>query len=426
MKIFACLLALFLMNISFGQNGEVEKIISPSIKTIQLYQQNNQLSLPIINLNSSDLLELRFDDLDGYVKNYFYAFQLCNENWEEANLSPFDYIKGFTQNRISQYRVASIALTKYVHYQVILPERGSVPTKSGNYLLKVFLNGDVNQLAFTKKFYVVENRAPIAAQILQPFDNQKFRTHQRVQISVNAAQLNPINPQQQVKLVVMQNTRYDNLVRNINPAFIRGNVLEYNGEQDCLFPAGKEYRWVDLRSFRFESERVGRIIKTQQPNEVFVKPDAVRSQVRYAFFRDMNGWYSINAAENINPFWQGDYANVHFSLVPDNAQAFVGKDVYIVGAFANGINESTKLTYNDADGAYEVAMLLKQGFYSYTYVTKDTKNKKAVPDVTETDGNFWETENDYTVFVYFRSLNGRHDELVGITTVNSRMGRGGL
>jgi hypothetical protein len=426
MKKYITIIALLFVLKVQAQTVFADGIVLPNIKTVQLYQQNNQMSLPVINLLSSDLMELHFDDLDGYVKNYFYTFQLCNENWEEVNLSPFDYIKGFTQNRISQYRVASIALTKYVHYQAVLPERGSVPTKSGNYLLKVFLNGDVNQLAFTKKMYVVESKATIAAQVLQPFDNSKFRTHQRVQISVNATQLNPINPQQQVKLVVMQNNRYDNVVRNIMPAFIRGNIFEYNGEQDCLFPAGKEYRWVDLRSFRYESERIDKIDKTKQPNEVFVKPDAARNQLRYTYFRDLNGWYTINSTENINPFWQGDYANVHFSFLPNNAQEFVGKDVYLIGAFTNGMNETNKLEYNDADGVFETTMLLKQGYYSYTYLSKDSKDKKAKPDVSLTDGNFWETENDYTVFVYFRSLSGRHDELVGITTVNSRMGRGGF
>ncbi|HPH22930.1 MAG TPA: DUF5103 domain-containing protein [Chitinophagaceae bacterium] len=424
-KCITIIALLFVLKVQ-AQTVFTDGIVMPNIKTVQLYQQNNQMSLPVINLLSSDLLELHFDDLDGYVKNYFYTFQLCNENWEEVNLSPFDYIKGFTQNRVSQYRVASIALTKYVHYQAVLPERGSIPTKSGNYLLKVFLNGDVNQLAFTKKMYVVESKANIAAQVLQPFDNSKFRTHQRVQISVNATQLNPINPQQQVKLVVMQNNRYDNVVRNIMPAFIRGNILEYNGEQDCLFPAGKEYRWVDLRSFRYESERIDKIDKTKQPNEVFVKPDAARSQLRYTYFRDMNGWYTINSTENINPFWQGDYANVHFGFLPNNAQEFVGKDVYLIGAFTNGMNETNKLEYNDADGVFETTMFLKQGYYSYTYLSKDSKDKKAKPDVGLTDGNFWETENDYTVFVYFRSLSGRHDELVGITTINSRMGRGGF
>lgn len=399
-----------------------DAIYYPEIKTVQLYQQNNQMSLPIINLGSSDLLELHFDDLDGYVKNYSYTFQLCNENWEPVDLSPFDYIKGFIQNRLNQYRVSSIAQTKYVHYQALLPDRGSVPTKSGNYLLKVFLNGDINKVAFTKKFFVLDNKTSIGLQVLQPYDNSLFRTYQRVQVSVNATQLNPINPQQQVKVVVLQNNRWDNVVRNIKPAFIRGNVLEYNGEQDCLFAAGKEYRWVDLRSFRIATERVHSIDKLTIPNEIILKPDLTRSQLRYAYFKDFNGWYFISSSENINPFWQADYANVHFTFIPPNNKAIEGKDVYIMSNFTNSeLNDSTKLLYNEEEGWYEKTFLMKQGYYSYTYVTKDKNNENAIADVTLTDGNLWETENDYTVFVYYKSVNGRHDELVGITTVNTRL-----
>jgi hypothetical protein len=422
--VFLLTTACFFVN---AQQINTDDVYMNNIKTVQLYQLNNQLSLPILNLNSADIMELHFDDLDGYVKNYSYSFQLCNEDWEEVSLSPFDYVKGFTQNRLTQYRVASIALTKYVHYQAMLPDRGSIPTKSGNYLLKVFLNGDVNQLAFTKKFYVVESKASIMAQILQSFDNSLFRTHQKVQVSVDAKLLNPVNPQQQVKLVIMQNTRTDNLVRDIIPSFIRGNVLEYNGEEDCLFPGGKEYRWVDLRSFRFESERIQGINKNAQPNEIYVKPDAVRTSMRYAFFRDMNGWFNISTTESINQFWQGDYANVHFTFVPDGNQPFANKEVYMIGQLTNGaINDSSKLTFNAEKGVYEKSMLLKQGYYSYTYATKDKKSKKMVADASLTDGNFWETENDYTIFVYYHSLSGRHDELVGVTTINSRTGRNGL
>lgn len=421
-KPFLMLFFLITFYAVLAQEKFSDAIYYPEIKTVQLYQQNNQMSLPIINLGSSDLLELHFDDLDGYVKNYSYTFQLCNENWEPVDLSPFDYIKGFIQNRLNQYRVSSIAQTKYVHYQALLPDRGSVPTKSGNYLLKVFLNGDINKVAFTKKFFVLDNKTSIGLQVLQPYDNSLFRTYQRVQVSVNATQLNPINPQQQVKVVVLQNNRWDNVVRNIKPAFIRGNVLEYNGEQDCLFAAGKEYRWVDLRSFRIATERVHSIDKLTIPNEIILKPDLTRSQLRYAYFKDFNGWYFISSSENINPFWQADYANVHFTFIPPNNKAIEGKDVYIMSNFTNSeLNDSTKLLYNEEEGWYEKTFLMKQGYYSYTYVTKDKNNENAIADVTLTDGNLWETENDYTVFVYYKSVNGRHDELVGITTVNTRL-----
>ncbi|MBC7588050.1 MAG: DUF5103 domain-containing protein, partial [Chitinophagaceae bacterium] len=395
-----------------------------NIKSIKLYSQNNQQSAPILNLNSSDLMELHFDDLDGYVKNYSYTFQLCNADWTEVDLSPFDYIKGFTQNRLSQYRVSSIALTNYVHYQALLPDRGCVPSKSGNYLLKVFLNGNVNQLAFTKRFFVVENRAAIGAQVLQPFNNELFRTHQRLQFSVNATQLNPVNPQQQVKVVVQQNHRWDNALTNLVPAFIRGNVLEYNGEQDCLFPAGKEYRWADLRSFRYQSERIESVDKTVQPNDIFLKPDPVRIPMRYIFYKDYNGWLEISTTESINPFLQGDYANVHFTFVPANNQPYPDKEIFLSGELTNNqLGDSAKMKYNATKGVYEKTLFLKQGYYSYTYLTKDLNNKKAIADAAQTDGNYWETENEYTIFVYYRSLSGRHDELVGVTSINSRNGR---
>lgn len=422
MKSIVTILFLFFSQIINAQNTGTDSIYMPNIHTVQLFQQNNQMSLPVLNLGSSDLMELHFDDLDGYVKNYSYTFQLCNEDWSEVDLSPFDYIKGFTQNRLTQYRASSIALTKYIHYQALLPDRGCVPIKSGNYLLKVFLNGDINQIAFTKKFFVVDNRATIGVQILQPFDNSLFRTHQRVQVSVNVAQINPINPQQQVKLVILQNNRWDNVVRNIMPAFIRGNVLEYNGEQDCLFPSGNEYRWVDLRTFRLATERVASIDKNVQPNEIFLKPDAARSQIRYAYFKDYNGWYFIQTTESVNPFWQGDYANVHFTFIPPNNKPFDNKNLYITSNFTNDkLNEESKLEFNDDEGVYEKSFLLKQGYYTYSYVTTDNNNPNTKANQSITEGNLWDTENDYTVFVYYRSLNGRHDELVAITTANSKL-----
>jgi len=404
-----------------------DQVYMNNIKTVKLFLQNNQESMPILNLNSGDQMELHFDDLDGYAKNYFYTFQLCNADWTPVDLSPFDYIRGFTQNRLSQYRASSIALVNYVHYQALLPDRNCTPSKSGNYLLKVFLNGDTSQLAFTKRFFVIDNTAGVGAQVLQPFDNQLFKTHQKLQFSVNTAKLNAVNPQQQVKVVVLQNYRWDNIITNIAPAFIRGNVLEYNGEQDCLFPAGKEYRWADLRSFRFASDRIDHIIKTVQPNEVFLKPDPVRTQLQYVFFRDLNGWFDVSASESINPWWQGDYANVHFTFVPPGNQPYPDRDVYLLGELTgNNATDSARMYYNADLGVYEKTMLLKQAYYTYTYVTKPLKGAAVKADAALTDGNFWETENEYTVLVYFRSLSGRHDELVGVTTVSSRNGRTGF
>jgi len=407
---------------ALAQNN-ADIVNSKTIKSIKLFQQNNQESLPVINLNSSDLLELHFDDLDGYLKNYYYTYQLCNADWSEADLNPFDYIKGFTQNRIVESRPSSITLSKYVHYQVTLPERNCIPSKSGNYLLKIFLNGDVDNVVFTKRMFVVNNTTAIGLQILQPFDNSIYRTHQKIQFSINTSQLNIYNPAQQIKIALLQNQRWDNAITNIQPSFMRENIFEYNGEQDCIFPAGKEYRWLDLRSFRFESDRVARKDESHNPIDIYVKPDATRVNQRYLFFKDLNGWYDIVTTDLVNNWWQTGYAKIHFTYVPENNQPYAGEDIFILGEFTgNDVNNENKMEYNAEKGVYEKTLLLKQGYYAYTYVTRNNKDKKAKTSFEITDGNYWETENTYTLFVYYRSFSGRHDELIGFTTSNSKLG----
>ena len=222
----------------------------PNIQGIKLNIKGNQLGYPIISLNSIELLELHFDDMDGRVKNYSYTFQLCNADWTPVNLSTFDYLKGFSQIRLNQYRQSSISQTKYVHYQAIIPDKNCVPTKSGNYMLKVFLDGDQEKLAFTRRVLVYEKLSDVGLSITQPYNSEIFRTHQKITFQVNKSQLNVVNAVQQVKAVVLQNFRWDNAKLNIPPTFIRSNMMEFNDENTLIFPAGKEYRWADLRSFR--------------------------------------------------------------------------------------------------------------------------------------------------------------------------------
>ena len=399
-----------------------DAVFLPNIRTAKLFSQNNQESMAIVRLNSSDLLELHFDDVDPTPKNYYYSLELCNADWTPADVNTFDYISGFTQVHLSEFRPSSITQSRYIHYQTLLPNKNCMPTKSGNYMLRVFLDGDTSQVAFTKRMFVVDyNKAMISAIVQQPYDNQLNKTHQKLQLSVNTMALNPINPQQQIQVVILQNYRWDNTVSNIIPSFIRESMLEYNSEVDCLFPAGREYRWVDLRSYKFSSERIDKIDKEANPNEVYLRADGVRTNMRYIYMVDYNGWYDINTTENINPWWQTDYAKVHFSFVPPNNQPFTNRDVYILGDLTgNKLGNSGKMKFNAEKGIYEKTLLLKQGYYFYTYATAPQKVTFPVGDVSITDGNYWETENEYTVLVYYRSYNGRHDELVALSTVNSK------
>lgn len=406
-----------------AQETEPDQVYYANVQQVKLFPLGNPLGYPILRLGSGDQLELHFDDREGGVKNYSYTWQLCNADWTPANLNAIDYIKGFTQQRISNYRNSSIALTKYTHYQAQLPDRSAMPSRSGNFLLRVFLNGDPNQLVFTRRVLVVDAKAAVGVQVQQPFNNQLFTTHQKIVFTVNMQQLNLMNPMQQVQVVLLQNYRWDNAKKNFKPTFVRQNQLEYNTEQDAVFPATKEWRWLDLRSFRLQSERVDSASYSPSGTDVYVKTDMDRSGLRTIYYRDGNGIYYNEALDGVNPYWQGDYATVHFSYRPAGGMQF-SQDLYLFGELTNyGRDPQAKMVYNKTRGVYETSMWLKQGYYDYAYALKAGTAQAPVFDTDKTEGNYWETENNYLVLVYYRSLGGRADELVAIGKVNSLGGR---
>ena len=401
-----------------------DSIYLNNIRTVRLYNFGNQLSLPLINLNSSDQVELHFDDLNGDVKSYYYTYQLCNNDWTPVTLSQFDYIKGFTQLRISTYRYSSIALTRYTHYQVVIPDRSSYPTRSGNYLIKVYLNGDTSQLAFTKRLLVVDNKASIIARVTAPFAPDLFRTHQKLQFTVTVKNLDAFNAGQQLKVVILQNYRWDNCLKNVPPTFIRGAALEYNSESIGIFPGGKEWRWLDLTDFHLQSDRVLTANYNKSSTEIFLRPDGPLDGKRYIYYRDNNGMYISTAIRGINPLWESDYANVHFSFAPPNGLPYPNKNIYLFGQLTNyNYADSLKMVFNPDKGVYETHLLMKQGYYDFTYVGVDRNNPA---NRGEFDGNNYEAENLYTILVYYKSFIGRSDELLGAATFDSRTDKPGL
>jgi hypothetical protein len=396
------------------------------IHSAKLYRAGDQTSFPILPLNGSDQLELHFDDLDGDVKNYYYTYELCNADWTKSDLHLFEYTKGFQNVRITNYRTSSITSTRYTHYQAQLPDRNSTPTRSGNYLLKVFVNGDTTKLAFEKKFVVVDNKTAVGAQLQQPFNSQYFRTHQKLQVVVTTDnKINLMSPND-LKVVILQNNNWQTSLMIDRPTIYRGNYYEYSDEAYTAMPAGKEWRYIDLRSFRLMSDRMERIDKRVDTPQVYVKQDGSRNGQIYVYYRDVNGSYTIETMESINPFWQADYANVHFTYIPPGNKAFEGRNVHLFGELTDFASEGKgKMDFNIDKGVYEKTLYLKQGFYNYSYVTLPV-DKPGLPDYSSTEGNYWATENTYTILVYYRPFGSRADELIGAASVNSAFQRKGF
>jgi hypothetical protein len=304
-----------------------DSVYMPNIYSAKLFLKGNQLGYPIITLNGIEQMELVFDDLDADVKSYYYTYQLCNADWTPVQVSTFDYIRGFAQNQITDYRYSSVALTRYTRYHLVLPENTSRLILSGNYLLKVYLNNDTSKLAFTKRLMVVQNAVSITAQILQPMNPQFSSISQKLQFTVNSKALAISNPFQQIHVVILQNGRWDNAIYMGNPSFYSGTRYEYNSDEVPLFPGGNQWRWLDLQSFRFQSDRIARVDFLKNGTIVQLKPDKDRSGLPYYFYDDNNGKYYIQTTDLLDPNWQGDYGRVRFAFVPPDNIPFEGKDL---------------------------------------------------------------------------------------------------
>jgi hypothetical protein len=136
----------------------------------------------------------------------------------------------------------------------------------------------------------------------------------------------------------------------------------------------------------------------------------------YTFFPDVNGNFQISNLNSNIIETEADYAWVYFTLA--NPLNFEQKNIYINGMFNNFVlNATDKMDFNKEKNIYEKSLMIKQGFTNYQYVITDNNGK--IDDANAVDGNFWQTENNYFVLVYYRENGQRYDRIIGKGTASS-------
>lgn len=410
------LILLFITAKLFGQQAiNDNRTYQANIKSVEFYNTAKEQSFPAINLKSTDALLLAFDDLRGGTQYYNYTIQQCDGDWNPTQLSPAEYLQSFTEDRIMDYRYSSNTLQKYTHYELTLPNQNIAPKLSGNYLLKVYLNGDVNQMVLTRRFYVVESKVNVGATIVPSNNNTLRQSNQKINFQVNYGGLLVQNPNTDIRALVLQNGRTDKAKMNTMPANIRGNLLVYNDVNTNDFEGGNEFRHFDLRSLKLNSERIGRIYR-DTANTVILLGDPGRNLSAYSFQYDNDGKFFILNQDGSNPRLDADYAHVYFSLA-GNKTDHEGA-AYIVGQFNNyQLDQQSRMLFDSGKGRFYTDLFLKQGVYDYEYIWVDKNNN--APDEVAFEGSYYETENDYQILVYFRRPGARYEELVGFTQLNT-------
>jgi len=407
----------FLLLFSFFENSFIAQTISDTtppfnIKTVA-FTQGEANVYPFFKLGDS--FQFSFDDLYGNEEDYYFTITHCNYNWSKSELSRNEYLDGNDNQRIQDYENSFNTLQIYSHYRLKFPNNFCRITKSGNYLLSI-LNSN-RELVFSKKFVIYEELTTVAMQIKRSRTVADIRYKHNVDFSIKSDIILFQNPVQNVKVVLFQNGKWNNMIVNIKPQFTIGNDLIFKYNKETQFWAGNEYLYFDNKEIRIATNSISKIDSKTSLYNAYLYTDSARKNKGYTFFPDVNGNFQIrNILSQNNNEVEADYSWVNFSLFSPETPALTS--VYITGMFNdNVLSAENKMEYNADKGVFEKAILIKQGFTNYKYTVLNSTN--VIDDKNAVDGNYYETENIYNAIVYYRANGERYDRVIGKGEANS-------
>ena len=381
------------------------------IKTIVFKPAASNTYAPIIRLG--ERINLSFDDLNANEKDYTYKIEHCNIAWEPSHLSESEFIDGYAEDRIRDYENSFNTLQPYTNYTLTIPNENTRIKVSGNYLLSV-LNDD-DEVVFKRHFVVYEPKVTVGVTVYKSRDISTINTKQSVEFIINNPNFRINNPDKEIIPVILQNNNWQTAISGLKPQFYRGNQLLYKYNKETSFWGGNEFLYFDSKVIRSSTLNIANVELGNELYNTYLYTNEERINKPYTLFPDVNGNFIIRTLQGNNSNTDADYSWVYFSL--KTTRNFEDKEIYISGNFNNWqLNSTNKLHYNSETGLYEATLLLKQGFYNYQYVTKTENNALCNYDI---DGSYYQTENDYTVLVYYTKFGSRYTQVIGVGFGNS-------
>lgn len=389
--------------------------LSPEINTIQVNLNGDWNRRPVMNLNSDEYIHVSFDRIsDDSFNRLRYRVIHCDAAWNiSRDISEIDYLGGFNDNLIENYSASINTTVSYTHFSLAVPNRDVAFKISGNYVLQVYEEDDEDNILLYACFSVLESQLNVAVEASSNTDIDTNRKHQQVSLSLMHPRLNIKDPFEDLKIYVRQNNRLDNMRRVSKPSTISSGKLIYDHLRELIFEAANEYRRFDIPSYRYNGMNVEHIEYNRPHYAMYIIPDKSKLNT-YRYDQDQNGRFYIRNADSENSAVEADYFYTHFSIPMDSP--LLG-NVYINGDFTNNtFSDKYRMKYDREAHEYKLSLLLKQGLYNYQYLTQVGKNLST----SAIDGNYYETENDYSALVYYRPSGQRYDSLIGYATIQSR------
>jgi hypothetical protein len=391
-----------------------DHIYSDKIKTVQFYARTGTaeeiLTAPITSIEQTVPIVLEFDELTETQKRFQVKLHHCDYGWTASNLTDIQFANDYNEYYITDIRPFGNTKVPFFHYRFVVP-RVKI---SGNYLLSV--TDEQGNYVLTRRFMVHENVVAssliprLSAGVGERFSMQQF------DINIMYPKYNLVNPQQEVKVVLRQNQRWDNAKYNIPPTFVHDaqKRLEYTFyDARNSFLGLNEFRVFDTRSLRYTGFNVASVDRQVVPAEVVLQIQKSRGKDVYARYPDINGKFIIDNRENGNGNTEGDYAWINFQV---KAEVEAPGPVYVFGQLSDWkLQNDFKLNYDAEKQLYTGRALLKQGYYNFMVAVKQPNGNT---DEKYFENSFADAENFYDLLVYYRPPGTRADLLISYVAVD--------
>jgi hypothetical protein len=415
---------MFLLNTNiFGAKLPIEyknKIYEEAIHTVILQQNGSEERFAVVGLGKTGQLFLRFDELRPENDYYQYKYIHCTYDWKPSGLQFFDFIEGSPFGNVEDFEFSQNTYFRYTHYRLSFPQRDMLPKISGNYLLVVYRNFDEDDIILTQRFMVVNEVFKIEGYVDRSNQVQYRFQKQEIDFKVQTDNYEIPNPMMDINAVILQNVNWNTAIMGLKPRFINRGVFDFNYDKENNFWGGNEFRMFDIRSLRTMSPGVERKFFDEENRPVArLFKERSRATEPYLQYLDYNGKMVLDNRDGggRDPNVSSDYVKVEFKYI--NPGGELPQPIYIYGELSNWeLNDDFRMFYDPKTNAYYCDALLKQGYYSYWYVIPD-KEDETKPDLRLTEGNHFQTENDYHVMIYHRNQFLRYDELLGTARLSS-------
>ena len=223
------------------------RIIDPQIKSLQVVVNQDWLSIPVMRLGTDDVLNIDFDELSHDYHRYMYRVEHCEADWTPStSLFESDWLEGFNNNPIDDYNASVNTVVAYTHYKFQIPNDRIRLRLSGNYRIHIYENEGEEREVMTIDFCVAEQSMSLAMSITSNTDIDTNVSHQQVSLKLNFGVERVTDPANQLRVVVMQNGREDNMKVNPKPTILTGNSAEWQHARELIFDAGNEYRKYEV------------------------------------------------------------------------------------------------------------------------------------------------------------------------------------